>query len=99
MLALAAIITGICISVAGPIGFIGLLIPHFFRFIVGPDHRVLMPASALGGALFLVLCDLVGRAVIPPYEVRVGIITAILGSPYLLSLIIRSQRRGVRGLP
>jgi iron complex transport system permease protein len=98
MLAIAAVVTGICISVAGPIGFIGLLIPHLFRFIVGPDHRVLIPASALGGALFLVLCDLVGRAIIPPYEIRVGIITAILGSPYLLSLIVRSQRRGARGL-
>jgi iron complex transport system permease protein len=93
LLAIAAIVTGVAIAVCGPIGFVGLLIPHLFRFLVGPDHRVLLPASALGGALFLVLCDLLGRALLPPLEIRVGIITAILGSPYLLSLIIRIQRR------
>jgi iron complex transport system permease protein len=64
---------------------------------VGADHRALIPASALGGALFLVLCDLLGRSIVPPFEVRVGIITAVLGSPYLLSLIIRIQRRSTRG--
>jgi iron complex transport system permease protein len=97
LLALCAVITGVSIAVAGPVGFIGLLIPHLFRFIVGPDHRVLIPASALGGALFLVLCDLLGRSLVPPFEIRVGIITAILGSPYLLSIIIRLQRRSTRG--
>jgi iron complex transport system permease protein len=97
LLALAAVATGVAISVGGPIGFIGLLVPHFFRLLSGPDHRSLIPASALGGALFLVLCDLAGRAIAPPYEIRVGIITAILGSPYLLSLVIRTQRGGARG--
>jgi iron complex transport system permease protein len=86
------------ISVAGPIGFVGLLVPHFFRFLIGADHRTLIPASALGGALFLAVCDLLGRSIAPPLEVRVGIITAILGSPYLLSLIVRIQRRSVRGI-
>lgn len=93
LLAIAAVVTGVAIAVCGPIGFVGLLIPHLLRFIVGPDHRALLPASALGGALFLVLCDLLGRALLPPFEIRVGIITAILGSPYLLSLIVRIQRR------
>ncbi len=93
LLAISAVVTGAAIAVCGPIGFVGLLIPHLFRFLLGPDHRVLLPASALGGALFLVLCDLLGRALLPPLEIRVGIITAILGSPYLLSLIIRIQRR------
>jgi iron complex transport system permease protein len=93
LLAIAAVVTGVAIAVCGPIGFVGLLIPHLFRFLVGPDHRVLLPASALGGALFLVLCDMLGRALLPPLEIRVGIITAVLGSPYLLSLIIRIQRR------
>ncbi len=96
LLALSAVITGMAISVAGPIGFVGLLVPHFFRFLVGADHRTLIPASALGGALFLTVCDLLGRSIAPPFEVRVGIITAILGSPYLLSLIVRIQRRSVR---
>ena len=94
LLAVAAVVTGVAIAVSGPIGFVGLLIPHLLRFLVGPDHRALLPASALGGALFLVLCDLLGRALLPPFEIRVGIITAILGSPYLLSLIVRIQRRG-----
>ncbi len=98
LLALSAVITGMAISVAGPIGFVGLLVPHFFRFLIGADHRTLIPASALGGALFLTVCDLVGRSIAPPLEVRVGIITAILGSPYLLSLIVRIQRRSVRGI-
>ncbi len=98
LLVIAAVVTGVAISASGPIGFVGLLIPHLLRFIVGADHRTLIPASALGGALFLVLCDLLGRAIAPPFEIRVGIITAILGSPYLLSLIVRTQRRGLKGL-
>jgi iron complex transport system permease protein len=97
LLAIAAVVTGVAIAVSGPIGFIGLLIPHLLRFLVGPDHRVLIPASALGGALFLVVCDLLGRVILPPFEIRVGIITAILGSPYLLGLIVRIQRRNAVG--
>ncbi len=93
LLALSAVITGVAISVSGPIGFVGLLVPHLLRMVVGPDHRRLIPASALGGGLFLVVCDLVGRSIAPPFEIRVGIITAVIGSPYLLSLLIRTQRR------
>jgi iron complex transport system permease protein len=68
-------------------------VPHLLRILVGPDHRRLIPAAALGGGLFLVVCDLVGRSVAPPFEIRVGIITAVIGSPYLLSLIVRTQKR------
>ena len=93
LLAVSAVVTGVAISVSGPVGFIGLLVPHLLRMILGPDHRRLMPAAALGGGMFLVACDLVGRAVAPPFEIRVGIITAIIGSPYLLSLVLRTQRR------
>ncbi len=93
LLALSAVITGVAISVSGPIGFVGLLVPHLLRMLVGPDHRRLIPASALGGGLFLVVCDLVGRSIAPPFEIRVGIITAVIGSPYLLSLLLRTQRR------
>ena len=94
LLAVTAVVAGVAISVSGPVGFLGLLIPHLFRLLVGPDHRRLLPASALGGALFLVACDLIGRVVVPPFEIRVGILTAILGSPYFLYLILRAQRRG-----
>ena len=91
LLAVTAVLTGVAISISGPVGFVGLL--------VGPDHRVLLPVSALGGALFLVLSDLVGRVVVPPFEIRVGIITALLGSPYFLYLIVRYQRRGFAASP
>lgn len=94
LLALSALVTGVAVSVSGPVGFVGLLVPHLLRLLVGPDHRVLVPASALGGALFLLLCDLVGRVAAPPLQIRVGIITAVLGSPYLIWLVVRAQRRG-----
>jgi iron complex transport system permease protein len=97
ILAVTAIITGMAISISGPVGFIGLLIPHLFRMLIGPDHRLLLPVSALGGALFLLASDLIGRILVPPFEIRVGIITAVLGSPYFLFLIIRYQRKGLKG--
>jgi iron complex transport system permease protein len=97
ILAITSVLTGMAISISGPVGFVGLLIPHLFRMLTGPDHRSLLPVSAVGGALFLLTSDLVGRAVIPPFEIRVGIITAVLGSPYFIYLIVRYQRRGLRG--
>jgi iron complex transport system permease protein len=94
VLGISALVTGTAIAIGGPVGFVGLLIPHLFRFLVGPDHRVLLPAAAIGGATFLMLADLIGRMLMPPYEIRVGIITAIVGSPYFLYLIVRYQRKG-----
>ena len=97
ILAVTAIVTAMAISISGPVGFVGLLIPHLFRLLIGPDHRLLLPVSAAGGALFLLGSDLLGRILIPPFEIRVGIITALLGSPYFLYLIIRYQRKGLKG--
>ena len=77
--------TGVCIS--GNIGFVGLVVPHMMRLIVGPDHRHLLPASLLAGAVFLVLCDSVGRILITGMEIRVGIMTAFIGTPYFLYLL------------
>jgi iron complex transport system permease protein len=94
LLGSSAVATAMCISVAGPIGFVGLLMPHVVRLLVGPDHRMLLPAASLAGALFLVLCDLVGRVLIAPLEIRAGILTALCGSPYFLYLILRSERKG-----
>ena len=74
-------------------GFVGLVVPHMMRMLVGPDHRVLLPASALAGAAFLVVCDSLGRIIIPPAEVRVGIMTALLGTPYFLYLLRRMQKQ------
>lgn len=92
LLFIASMTTATSVCVSGNIGFVGLVIPHIMRIIMGPDHRVLLPASALGGAIFLVLCDSLGRVLMPPAEVRVGIMTALLGSPYFLYLLRRMQK-------
>lgn len=92
LLAVAAMTTATSVCVSGNIGFVGLVIPHMMRMLLGPDHRVLLPASALGGALFLVVCDSLGRIIIPPAEVRVGIMTALLGTPYFLYLLRKMQK-------
>lgn len=92
LLFVAAMTTATSVCVSGNIGFVGLVIPHMMRMLLGPDHRVLLPASALGGALFLVFCDSLGRIVLPPTEVRAGIMTAVLGSPYFLYLLRKMQK-------
>ena len=81
--------TGVCIS--GNIGFVGLVVPHMMRMLVGPDHRRLLPASVLAGGAFLVLCDTMGRVIFPPTEIRVGIMTAALGTPYFLYLLRKNK--------
>ena len=93
LLFVAAMTTATSVCVSGNIGFVGLVVPHMMRMIVGPDHRVLLPASALAGAAFLVICDSLGRIIIPPAEVRVGIMTALLGTPYFLYLLRRMQKQ------
>ena len=82
--------TGVCIS--GNIGFVGLIVPHMMRMIVGPDHRRLLPASILAGGMLLVFCDTLGRIVLDPIEIRVGIMTALLGTPYFLYLLRKNRR-------
>jgi ABC-type Fe3+-siderophore transport system permease subunit len=81
--------TGAAVSIAGPIGFVGIIIPHLVRLMVGSDHRVVLPASALFGAAFLVTCDLLARTVLTPIELPVGIITAMIGGPFFLWLLVR----------
>lgn len=93
LLLLTSLITATAISVCGPISFVGLIVPHILRLIVGPDHRILIPASAIGGAVFLVGCDIISR--LPANgEISVGIITSMLGAPYFLYLLIKSRREG-----
>ena len=81
------------VSAAGLIGFVGLIIPHLLRLVLGPDHRLLIPAAALGGAAFLVLCDTAARTLPGGRELPVGAITAMLGGPLFLYLLSRSQNR------
>ena len=85
----ASLATGAAVSIGGPIGFVGIIIPHLVRLLVGPDHRLVLPASALFGAAFLVGCDLVARTILAPVELPVGIITALIGGPVFLWLLIR----------
>jgi iron complex transport system permease protein len=93
LLALSSVITASAVSIAGAIGFVGLIVPHILRLIVGPDHRVLLPASALGGAAFLVFADAVARSVIAPEQLPVGIVTSLVGGPFFLFLLWRNRRR------
>ncbi len=93
LLVITSFITATAISVCGPISFVGLIVPHIMRLITGPDHRLLIPASAIGGAIFLTGCDILGRLPADG-EISVGIITSILGAPYFLYLLIRTRRGG-----
>jgi iron complex transport system permease protein len=85
----ASLATSAAVSLAGPIGFVGIVVPHLVRLMVGVDHRLVLPASALFGAAFLVGCDLVARTVLAPVEVPVGVVTAMLGGPFFLWLLVR----------
>ena len=85
----SALATSAAVSLAGPIGFVGIVVPHLVRLLAGVDHRIVLPASALFGAAFLVACDLVARTVLAPVEVPVGIVTALLGGPFFLWLLVR----------
>jgi iron complex transport system permease protein len=85
----ASLATAAAVSLAGPIGFIGIVVPHLVRLIVGVDHRLVLPASALFGAAFLVACDLAARTLMAPLEIPVGVITAMLGGPFFLWLLVR----------
>ena len=90
----ASSMTAAAVAVAGMIGFVGLVVPHMMRLIVGPDHRYLIPASALGGASILLLTDAAARTLIPPLEIPVGALTALLGAPYFLYLLKRRKDAG-----
>ncbi len=91
LLALASLITGATVSACGLIGFIGLIVPHYCRLLVGSDHRRLIPAAALTGALFLLAADVIGRLLFAPRAVPVGVITALAGGPFFLLLLRRKK--------
>ena len=93
LLSAAAMATGAAVAVSGTIAFVGLVTPHVLRLLLGPDHRVLIPMSALGGGAFVILADTVARTVIQPAELRVGILTAFVGAPFFIFLLIKNKRR------
>ncbi|MBF8295514.1 MAG: Iron transporter [Bacteroidetes bacterium] len=88
---LASFITGLAVSVSGVVGFVGLVVPHACRLMFGPDHRLLLPASFLAGATYLVACDLLSRIVLAPSEVPVGVVTAVVGAPIFIYLLKKNQ--------
>jgi len=91
-LSAASLIAALLVAYAGPVGFVGLVVPHALRRLVGPDHRVLLPAAALGGATFLLVCDTVARTVVSPLELPVGIVTSAVGGPFFLWVLMRKGR-------
>ncbi len=87
----SSLMVGGVVAVCGPIGFVGLMVPHICRLLVGPGHRFLAPASILAGGTFLTVCDTFARTIIAPAEIPVGVITALLGGPFFLALLIRDK--------
>ncbi|WP_345219237.1 iron ABC transporter permease [Georgenia halophila] len=91
----AVVLCGAVTAVAGPIGFVGLVVPHLVRLLVGPDHRWLLPLSAVAGSCLLVGADVLGRVVARPTEIDVGIITAVVGAPFFIAVVRRQKARGL----
>jgi len=89
----AAAITAVAVSLSGLVGFVGLVIPHGVRLVFGPDHRQLIPLSAVFGAIFLIIADTVARVVVAPAQLPVGVVTAIVGGPFFLALLIKHSRK------
>lgn len=94
LIAWTALATGSAVAMCGVIGFIGLLVPHLVRLVWGPDHRLLIPASTIGGAILLTWADTAARTVVAPAELPVGVITALLGGPFFLWLLMRTRASG-----
>lgn len=94
LIMIASLLVAASVSISGAIGFVGLIIPHCMRLLLGADHRRLIPVCALGGASFMVLCDTLARTIAAPIEIPVGVITAIFGAPYFIFLLYRDTKRG-----
>lgn len=93
-LLIASVITAVAVCVSGFVSFVGLVVPHIIRMMIGPDHRFLLPLSALAGALFIVFSDTMGRVILAPVEIRLGVMTALLGAPYFIYLLRRVRSEG-----
>jgi len=93
MIVIATLMTAAAVSVSGLIGFVGLLVPHFVRLIIGPNHKTLIPLSAFGGALIMIIADAIGRTVLSPIEMPIGVVMALIGSPFFLYLL-KKRRTG-----
>lgn len=96
LILLVAAAVGVSVAMAGSIAFIGLVVPHIIRLLIGPDHRYLLPISAVGGAIILLLSDTIARTIIAPIELPVGVVTALLGAPFFMSLLRQRHGFGMR---
>jgi iron complex transport system permease protein len=92
VLVACSVVTAACVATSGIIAFVGLIIPHLLRLLVGTDQRVLLPFSIVGGAAFLIICDTLARVAAPPAEIPVGAITALFGSPFFIALLVKGKR-------
>lgn len=90
---ISAFITAVAVSLSGLVGFVGLVVPHAVRLVLGPDHRQLLPIAAIGGAMFLVVADTVARVIVAPAQLPVGVVTALVGGPFFLILLVRYNRK------
>jgi iron complex transport system permease protein len=93
ILVLCTLMVAAVVSVSGIIGFAGLIIPHAVRMLFGADNRIVIPFSALGGAIFLIICDTIARSLVPPVEIPLGIVTSIFGVPFFIYLLYRSKKK------
>ncbi len=94
LLCLTSLMSASLVCVSGIIGFVGLIIPHALRFVVGPNHRILIPCACLGGAAFMIICDTLSRTIMAPVEIPIGVITAVLGAPIFIILLKTGKRTG-----
>ena len=92
LIVLTALGVGVSVALAGMVGFVGLVIPHVIRLMIGPDHRWLIPGSAMAGAILLVIADSLARVVVLPAELPTGILTALLGAPFFIALLLQQRR-------
>jgi iron complex transport system permease protein len=94
LISTASLMTAAAVSVSGLIGFVGLIVPHWIRLLLGPNHRFLLPISALSGALLMIVADTIGRTILSPQEIPIGIIMALVGAPFFLYLLRRRRTEG-----
>ena len=94
LILISTLLAGIAVSIAGLVGFVGLVVPHILRLIIGGEYKYLLPASALGGALLVIVADSIARSLFNPTEIPVGILLAFIGGPYFLYLIHRKGNFG-----
>ncbi len=91
-----SLLTGSIVALTGLIGFVGIIIPHLLRLLIGPDHRRLLPACVIAGSIFMVVADTLARVLLSPTEIPVGVITALIGGPFFLFLLWKNKRKGMR---